>query len=409
MNINQLLYDTAYKMLVAMLPHGVSENDLDRYFHGDRYNPESLKGVYIAFVRTAQNYQFMPNVIQFDNREKSIGKILHDFDYKYVSTLDPEYLYTEFQKAFGISSEKSWKLWCNSVVDSAKFVMTFKNIEQFDAFVTESNDLKMVPLLISKKIRGIGFALACNALKELGYLDYVKPDIHLIDICDALGISGRDQIEVFDAMQQIAKDNNITPYKLDKVLWLVCSGNFYKEQIRVKGRKDELISKVKGMPEKKQHVLRVRKHKSDSNSDLQTRIEKILVKKLESELNKTNLGNDAYLYFKGDPSSKIKPDIYSDKYHIIGEVYTHIGKLKSSQMDKVTADILKMTLFEEDSGSNYTIYYVVCDEATKECLLGNAIIKNACRLHGINIKCYPLDEPLRKELIETMERQNLTV
>ena len=275
MNINQQLYEAAYEMLLSMLPQGLTEDDLDKYLQGNRFNPKDLKEVYRAFIRTAQNYQFMPNVIQFDNRENTIAKILHDYDYKYACNLNPDYLYDEFKSAFGISSEKSWRLWSKAVVDSAMFICSFKSINEFNEFVTKSKDLKAVPLLISRKIRGIGFALACNALKDIGYLDYVKPDVHLIDICDALGIAGRDQIEVFDAMQQIAKDNNITPYKLDKVLWLVCSGYFYEDQIRVRGRKEELINKVKGVQEKKQHILRVRRHNSDSNADSQTRIETI--------------------------------------------------------------------------------------------------------------------------------------
>ena len=275
MNINQQLYETAYKMLLSMLPQRLTEKDLDKYLQGNRSNPKDLKEVYRAFIRTAQNYQFMPNVIKFDSRENTIAEILHDYDYKYVCTLNPDVLFDDFKSAFVISSEKSWRLWSKAVVDSAKFICSFKSINEFNEFVTKSNDLKAVPLLISRKIRGIGFALACNALKDIGYLDYVKPDVHLIDICEALGITGRDQIEVFDAMQQIAKDNNITPYKLDKVLWLVCSGYFYEDQIRVKGRKEELIDKVKGVQEKKQHILRVRKHSSDSNSDIQTRIETI--------------------------------------------------------------------------------------------------------------------------------------
>ncbi len=272
MNINQQLYETAYKMLLSMLPQRLTENDLDKYLQGNRFNPKNLREVYRAFIRTAQNYQFMPNVIQFDNRENKIAEILHDFDYKYVCTLNPDVLFDEFKSAFGISSEKSWRLWSKAVVDSAKFICSFKSIDEFNDFITKSKDLKTVPLLISKKIRGIGFALACNALKDIGYLDYVKPDVHLIDICDALGITGRDQIEVFDAMQQIAKDNNITPYKLDKVLWLVCSGYFYEDQIRVKGRKEELINKVKYVQEKNQHILRVRKHNGDSNTDMQAKI-----------------------------------------------------------------------------------------------------------------------------------------
>lgn len=409
MNTNQLLYNTAYKMLLSMLPHGMSEADLEKYFFGDRNNPSDLRDVYIALIRTAQNYQFMPNVIQFDNREAKIGSILHDFDYDYVSRQNPDNLYNEFKATFGISSEKSWKLWCNAVVDSAKYIQSFKSIDEFDAYVTKSNDPKTVPISISQKIRGIGFTLACNALKELGYLDYVKPDIHIIDICDALNISGRDPIEVFDAMTIIAADNNITPYKLDKVLWLVCSGFFYKEQIRVKGRKEELIAKVKGLGSEAQPTPQIKKGFLDSNSFVQLKIERVQIQKLENELHISGLENKTYLFFENDPSSKIKPDIFSDKHHIIGEVYTHLGKLKPSQMDKVEADMLKMILFAEDSGYDYKLYYVVCDEAVKECMLGNAVIKNACRLHGIQIKCYLLDEQLTKELKITMKKQDLTL
>lgn len=408
MNTNQLLYDTAYKMLISMLPNGLTEKDLDKYFYGDRYNPGDLRGVYIAFIRTAQNYQFMPNVIQFDNREDAIGKILHNYDYNYASTLDPDDLYITFKKEFGITSEKSWHLWCKAVVDSAAFVKTFSDVKAFDKYVTQNSNIKKVPIAISRRITGIGFALACNALKELGYLDYVKPDIHLIDICDELGICSRDPIDVFDAMQTIAAENNITPYKLDKVLWLVCSGNFYKEGVRVKGRKEELISKVKGLKGNTQPLLRVRKHAKNSNSDLQGKIEKIQIEKLESKLHISDIANDSYLYFTGDPSSKIKPDIYSAKHHIIGEVYTHLGKLKSSQMDKITADIFKLILFKEDSGANFKIYYVICDEAVRESMLGNGVISNAIRMHGIQVECFKLDESLRNELEKTMKLQDIT-
>ena len=158
MNTNQLLYDTAYKMLVSMLPNGLTESDLEKYFYGDRYNPGDLRGVYIAFIRTAQNYQFMPNVIQFDNREGAIGKILHDFDYNYASTLNPDDLYIKFKNEFGTSSEKSWRLWCKAVVDSAIFVKTFSDVKAFDKYVTQSSDIKKVPIAISRRITGIGFA-----------------------------------------------------------------------------------------------------------------------------------------------------------------------------------------------------------------------------------------------------------
>lgn len=38
-----------------------------------------------------------------------------------------------------------------------------------------------LPLLISTKISGVGFALACDTLKELGFTNYPKPDVHMMD------------------------------------------------------------------------------------------------------------------------------------------------------------------------------------------------------------------------------------
>ena len=38
-------------------------------------------------------------------------------------------------------------------------------------------------------------------------------------------------------------NNDATPYRVDKVFWLICSGNYYNENppIRIKGQKKELI------------------------------------------------------------------------------------------------------------------------------------------------------------------------
>lgn len=146
----------------------------------------------------------------------------------------------------------------------------------------------------------------------------------------------------------------------------------------------------------------------NSKSDFQAKIEKVQIKKLEENLNITGLANDSNICFKGDPNSKIKPDIYSAEHLIIGEVYTHLGKLKSAQMHKVMADILKLILFKEDSGAEYKMYYLICDEDVRKSMLGNAVICNAVRLHRIEIVCFELDDALKATLKETMRKQDLT-
>ena len=44
-----------------------------------------------------------------------------------------------------------------------------------------------------------------------------------------------------------AVDATVTPYKVDKVFWLICSGYYYKEkpEVRIKGQKKELIDFLK--------------------------------------------------------------------------------------------------------------------------------------------------------------------
>ncbi|RKM59530.1 hypothetical protein D6856_09945 [Butyrivibrio sp. XB500-5] len=200
----------------------------------------------------------MPNVIAFNKRKKEIGKILHNFDHKKVSTMNPEDLNRTFREKFDVKSadtkQNSWYKWSNAIVDSAKFLTEFEKIADFEEFVGRFDynvhTSMALPLLISHKINGIGFALACNLLKELGYSRYPKPDVHLVDVFSGLGLCEKDQIATFEAVVRMsdycmeAGDTTATPYKVDKIFWLICSGNFYKDEakeIPKKGKKKEFI------------------------------------------------------------------------------------------------------------------------------------------------------------------------
>ena len=67
----------------------------------------------------------------------------------------------------------------------------------------------------------------------------------MIDIFESVGLSDRNTMNVFNVMVKVADDCEITPYKLDKVLWLICSGNFYYDNIKIQGHKRELIDELK--------------------------------------------------------------------------------------------------------------------------------------------------------------------
>jgi len=86
--------------------------------------------------------------------------------------------------------------------------------------------------------------LACDFLKELGYRNYGKPDIHIKEIFKETGLNnkGATDYQTLKAVIRIAesntaKSNEVTPYNVDKLFWLIGSGYFYNhEEIGKEGR-----------------------------------------------------------------------------------------------------------------------------------------------------------------------------
>lgn len=249
---NQLVYKTMYKYLLEILPQEISKKDLERYFESEHPQIDSLETVYEQFLFSAQNYQSMPNVIKFLQRKDAIKSILCNYDFKEISKLTPDSLYRQFRIKFGVtsvdSSHNSWLKFSKSAISSAKFMTEFKNAEDFKTFVKQFDynihTRMALPLLIAQKIHGFQFALSCDCLKELGFTNYCKPDVHIIEVLEQTGISTKEPIDVFEAITRMAKDCNTTPYKIDKIMWLICSGNFYLNDIKIPRHKQQLIELV---------------------------------------------------------------------------------------------------------------------------------------------------------------------
>ncbi len=227
---NKLIYKSALIYLKSMIPDGnasVESMDIPE-------KPKSIEDVYKQLLQSAQNYQGMPNVIAYRKREKSLRRILFDYDLEKIASKDEKYFYQKCRKAFKVTSadtkQNSWHKWCSAAVDGAKFLKGFSGIKDFDRFVDafgyNAKTRMALPLVISTKVKGLGFALACDMLKEMGFTEYSKPDVHVIDICDQLGLCEPDQISAFETMVQIAKDNKVSPYQVDKVFWMICSGKY---------------------------------------------------------------------------------------------------------------------------------------------------------------------------------------
>jgi thermostable 8-oxoguanine DNA glycosylase len=106
-----------------------------------------------------------------------------------------------------------------------------------------------LPLLLAKEIDGFGFALACDFLKELGYANFAKPDVHLREIFIGIKLCqpNASDYNVFKAIVRVANSAQVTPYNVDKLFWLIGSGNFYDDKHigkngRIGGHKREFIA-----------------------------------------------------------------------------------------------------------------------------------------------------------------------
>ncbi len=142
-----------------------------------------------------------------------------------------------------------------------------------------------------------------------------------------------------------------------------------------------------------------------SSSAYQRQAENIIFAEIQKELGPDLLSNVQVPVNSAD-GIYIKPDFYSEKRRIIGEIHTHAGRLKGAQPKKIAGDILKMMLLDKVSHCEYTKYIVVCDQEEFDQLTGNNTLAEAIRQFDIHVLLIPLDEKMHKELREVMKKQS---
>lgn len=143
----------------------------------------------------------------------------------------------------------------------------------------------------------------------------------------------------------------------------------------------------------------------NGKSDCQQAMEPIIIEKLKEQLQITDLQYNKFLSLPKEKGVKIKPDFYSKKHRIIGEIHVHLGKLKPAQKDKIAADILKMHLYDPDN--EYQKYYVVCGQEEYAFLTGKSYVAAALRRYNVKPVLVQLSEDDSEWLQDTMEKQNM--
>lgn len=145
-----------------------------------------------------------------------------------------------------------------------------------------------------------------------------------------------------------------------------------------------------------------------SDSDVQCNIEKYIFDEIKKKLLCENLQSNVILTLSEENDIRICPDFYSEKDHIIGEIHTHLGRLKPAQLHKIEGDILKMLLFEKgQKGVKYVKMVVVCDMQEYKQLQGKSFVAEAIRQFDIKLERIPLKAEQIVQLKNAMKNQNL--
>ena len=122
-----------------------------------------------------------------------------------------------------------WVLYVKGLLSGAEFLSRFKSFNEFEEFALffTNHPLAMagLPLLLGR-IHGMGFALSCDYLRQLG-LPYGKGDIHVLTILTECGIIQEwDPYAAFKILARIGRLVGESPAVVDKVLWYIGSGRF---------------------------------------------------------------------------------------------------------------------------------------------------------------------------------------
>lgn len=237
---------------------GVTEIIVEKYQNlpSSRPKPSSKNDLYHRLLDSAQNANMKANVIgDAIGGVDRLALISNDFDSEYVlktyasnweAVLDQIVEKLKPRGKVRRTSRSIWPRYCQTILSAAEFIDQFDSADEFfewvDGFDRDARSRACLPMLLDHEIEGFGFALSCNFLKELGYVNFPKPDVHLRYIFTALGLcdEGIDDYKLFKAIIRVARNARVTPYALDKVFWLIGSGNFYADpEIGSIGRRQE--------------------------------------------------------------------------------------------------------------------------------------------------------------------------
>ena len=252
-------------------------SDLSPYYKLTDYYPDTpvskytgISQIWVQMAFHAQNATIISNIVKFEanldfldetlchfepnkflkkynnpDSEKNILQIVEDLHYNDKTCKGLKW---NSEKSKEANKDTIIRRYSNTLLDTAVYLSKFNNREEFlDDLLNhyEQKNYKELIKYFRKQVpHGFSVALSCDFLKEFdeSFSDLPKPDIHIKDTLCAICShdenyynSEKREYECIQEMQQLTReinnslstDKQITVYQLDKMIWLICSGNFY--------------------------------------------------------------------------------------------------------------------------------------------------------------------------------------
>ena len=247
------LYKCAYDFLKSEIGQDALEKKLNHYRH---HKVDTMDDLFWYMLNSLTNKVGMRATI---GSIDLLGDYLFEFDpfqtHIYYQD-DWEKLFRKIQNnhtppgPMKIKNKNSyWVIFCKGILSGAEFLSGFESYEVFDEFVNgfAFNDISIgaLPILLDQEVYGMGFAIACDWLKEIGYSNYAKSDTHTIAILYESGVApSQDNYKVFQTMVRIGRVNNEAPAVVDRLLWLIGSGKYVGENEKITRQKAAFIHSI---------------------------------------------------------------------------------------------------------------------------------------------------------------------
>jgi len=263
---NEKFYSLAYQFLLENKPTEISAHELTQYLVPEKTDfSQNLNDLLLRLLISAQNANMKASVIgKSIGGVESLSNVLYKFDaakilesYKNQPQKLLETIIREVKPNGKVRTtpQSIWPKYCKTILSCAEFINQFEASQDFfkwaNHFYTDSHSSAALPLVLAAEIYGIAFPLACDFLKEIGFTNYGKPDVHIREILVGAGIVAEktSDYNLLRSILQIAEESKKTAYEVDKVLWLIGSGFFYNHPDlgtngRVRSMKKEFITSL---------------------------------------------------------------------------------------------------------------------------------------------------------------------